>query len=212
MLPEYLVVAGLGAGVGGGELVSRYKDAPGRAVWTLGAAAYISLNAVASLSALALLHIFGVDFGLSGDDRAWTQVLTAGFGAMALLRSSIFIARVGDQDVPVGPAALLTQFLEAADRSVDRHRARERAKESGEIMAGIDYQVSRKALPLYCLWLLQNPDRTTADAIAQQVLKLDSEQIPDVVKSASLGLALMNLVGPGVLRTAVETLKDELKP
>lgn len=210
MLLEHLVALLLGGSVGAGELISRYKDSPARAVSCLGGLAYISLNAVASVSALALLKLFDVDLGAEGTERDWLQVLVAGFGAMVVLRSSLFIARVGDQDVGVGPSGVLTQFLDAADRAVDRSRATARTKQASELVQGLDYAKARAALPLYCLWLLQNPDRAAATALANQVKQLDQEEIPEAIKTASLAIALMNLVGPGVLKSAINTLEHDL--
>jgi hypothetical protein len=210
LAPENLIAIALGGSVGAGELISRYKDSPGRAVGSLGGMAYIGLNAVASISALALLRLFNVDFGASDTEAEWLQVLAAGFGAMVVLRSSLFIARVGDQDVGVGPSGVLTQFLDAADRAVDRSRAKARSNKAAELVKGLDFAKARAALPLYCLWLLQNPDRAAATALGNQVKQLDQEKIPDAIKTASLAIALMNLVGPDVLKSAIQTLKEDL--
>ena len=55
-VPEWdlVVVALLGACVGGGELASRYRDEPTKAIFTRPAMLYIALNAVAAMAAFPL--------------------------------------------------------------------------------------------------------------------------------------------------------------
>ena len=53
---DYLIVAGFGALVGIGELVSRYRDAPGRALIAGSAALYVAINALAAAGALGLIQ------------------------------------------------------------------------------------------------------------------------------------------------------------
>src|SRR5262249_11992187 len=98
---DYAVVAMLGALVGGAELVSRYRDAPARAVFNLPAAIYIALNVVASLAALIIIRIYGWTFGISSGAAAvrWGQVGCAGTAAMALFRTSLFTVHAGDRDI-----------------------------------------------------------------------------------------------------------------
>jgi hypothetical protein len=63
---DWIVVGPLGALVGVGELVSRYRDAPARALASLPAVLYVGLNVVAAVTALALSQLFGWNFGASG--------------------------------------------------------------------------------------------------------------------------------------------------
>ena len=96
---EWVTVAVFGALVGTGELANRYRDAPLQSLRSLPAILYIVLNVAASVGALALIHTFGWTFGVSGEASAgavrWTQVMAAGFGAMALFRTALFTVRAG---------------------------------------------------------------------------------------------------------------------
>lgn len=50
--------------------------------------------------------------------------VASGIGAMAILRPKFFIFRTtSDEEIPVGLAAILKSFLQAADRGIDRTRA-----------------------------------------------------------------------------------------
>jgi len=212
----YYVVAGvIGAGVAIGELVSRYRDAPVRAVFTFPAAVYIGVNAGASLAALAITRAFDWKFGVSGTsmdrDVRWTQALVAGFGAIALFRSSFFIVRVGDQDVGMGPSTFLTNILGAADRGVDRLRADERSKIVGEVMKDVDFAKAYQSLPAYALGLMQNVEPEVQAQLGRQVEALRGGSIPDPARVLLLGLLLMNVVGGAVLDSAVKALGDTIK-
>ena len=60
---EWLTVSIIGGGVGAGELIARYRDAPSRALGTIPAWIYIALNIAASIAAFGLIIGFGWDLG-----------------------------------------------------------------------------------------------------------------------------------------------------
>lgn len=138
---DYAIVAALGALVGSGELVSRYRDAPAGALRTGPAFLYVAINIAASVMALFVIRVFNWHFGvISGDAPVrWTQVGIAGTGAMALFRSSLFTVHVGDRDIAVGPVSFLQVFRDAADRAVDRLRAKERGEWVAKLMEGVEH-------------------------------------------------------------------------
>lgn len=210
----YLVAFAIGAGVGTGELVARYKDAPLRALTTPAALLYVLVNALASLSALILIKTFNWDFGLDPEDQralAATRMLVAGFGSMALFRSSFFMVRVGSSDVAVGPNSFLVIILAAADRAVDRHRASDRADSIGRIMEGVSFAKAKIALPLTCFALLQNVPTEEQQRVVQEIKDLTDADVTDSVKGLALGLTLMNVVGEDALTSAVDALGDEIR-
>ncbi len=158
---DYAIVAILGALVGGGELVSRYRDSPAGALRSRPAAFYIALNSLPSLAALFISRVFHWQFGVTSGDAAvrWTQVCVAGAGAMALFRSSLFTVHTGDREIGVGPSSFLQVFRAAADRAVDRLRARDRSLDVSHLMEGIAYDKAAHGRTAYCLALMQNvPD------------------------------------------------------
>lgn len=129
---------------------------------------------------------------------------------MMVFRSAVFTVRVGDEDVAVGPSTLLTSLLAAADRGVDRMQAKTRAHEAGEIMRGVSFAKSRLALPTYCLGLLQNVSAEDQADLRTAVDALAGSEMTDGQMALNLGLLLMNVAGPDVLRSAVDTLRDEI--
>jgi hypothetical protein len=210
----YLLVAVLGGVVAIGELISRYRDAPVRAVLTPSALVYTSLNAGASVGALALARAFDWHFGADGSANSTgvhvTQALVAGFGAIALFRSSLFIVRVGNKDVGMGPSAFLQSVLEAADRGVDRGEANVRSSVVSDVMRTVDFQKAHQSLPAYCLALMQNPPEGAQEQVGRQVEGLLAGKMTDSARALLLGLLLMNIVGGDVLRSAVNGLGRDI--
>src|SRR5438477_4604314 len=94
-----VIVLAIAILIGVGELVSPYRDAPLQALKTPQAALYIAINALAAIGALAALVIFGWTPASSSGPLVTRilRILTAGFGAMAVFRSSLFVVRVGEQ-------------------------------------------------------------------------------------------------------------------
>jgi hypothetical protein len=209
---DYVVAGAIGFLVGSGELIARYRDAPLRALRNWNAAVYVGFNLLASVSALALIHVFGWTFGAStdGDQLRWTQVLVAGFGAMALFRTSLFIVRAGDQDIGIGPVSFLQVILGASDRGVDRLLATQRAPMIAEIMDGLKFDEIRESLPAVAAALMQNLSPEDQAELGNQVKGLAGSAMPERAKVLNLGALLMNFVGEDVLRAAVTTLRQSL--
>jgi hypothetical protein len=212
-LVDYVIVAALGALVGSGELVSRYRDAPAGAVRTGPALLYILINLAASSVALFVIRVFNWQFGVASGPSAvrWTQVGIAGTAAMGLFRSSLFTVHVGDRDIAVGPSSFLQVFRDAADRAVDRLRAQARGATVDKLMEGIDYTKAYEGLPPYCLALMQNVSDEDQQKMLQGLSLLDKDpSIEPAIKVRILALQLMNVVGPNVLIASVDSLRKQL--
>jgi hypothetical protein len=139
-----------------------------------------------------------------------TQALVAGFGALAFFRSSLFIVRVGDQDVGMGPSAFLQSVLEAADRGVDRGEANVRSRVVSDVMRTVEFEKAYESLPAYCLALMQNVPDGVQTQVGRQVDAIRAGSMTDSAKVLLLGLLLMNVVGGDVLRSAVSGLSREI--
>lgn len=189
------------------ELVSRYRDAPSRALLNWPAALYVSLNGAAAAAVLALIHAQPGTFGVSA---RWTEVLSAGIGAMGLFRTSLFTVRAGDKDIAIGPATFLQALRDAADRAVDRLRAKARLLLMEDLMTGIDYQKASTGLSVLCLTMMQNVPDDEQQKLLKAAKVLDADPMGAAMKARILGLYLMGVVGPDVLTAAVGALRKEL--
>lgn len=210
MALNLIAVAAMGALVGAGELVVRYRDDPARALLSRAAHLYIAINLGASLATYGLILAFGWGFGQPAGSEAqrWLQVLIAGFSAMAVLRSSLFLVRVGDKDVGIGPSGVIEGLLGAADRAVDRRRGCERSEEVRRLLGGLEWEQAREELPALCLGLMQNAAPSEQKALANTVKELEAGDLEPEVRVYLVGLGLMNFAGAEVLKGAVEMLKD----
>jgi hypothetical protein len=213
---DYLVVGLLGGTVGLGELVSRYRLHAGFVMRHYITYIYVGINIAASIGALVLIHTFDWTFGVEsgGDAVRATQVLVASFGAMALLRSALFVVRIGDQDVAVGPGAFLTGLAETADAAlaqrIDLNEIATRAR-FARLALHISWDRAKLTLPVYTLALIRNVAADAQSELADQVQKLDQSNLDDHAKVATLGLTLINLVGPKVFAVAIDLAEAELE-
>lgn len=208
---EYAGVSLLGAAVGLGELVSRYKDDPWSAIKSWAGKIYLLINAAAAAGALGLILTYDWKLGASGDAVAPTRLLVAGTGAMALFRSSLFTVRIGNADVGVGPSTFLSLILAACDRGVDRKRAESRARDAWRVMHNVDYEKAQVSLPTVSLALMQNLDDNDQTLLANQLDRISKdEDISTHAKALALGLALSRAVGFSVLTEAKNSLGSEI--
>ncbi len=220
MLP-WVAVAALGGLLGATEIIGRYRDEPLKCLFTPPGIAYVVVNLCASLSAYALAQVFGwkIDLGTPTGQTAgaqtasaqWTMVLVTGLSAMAFFRSSLFIRKVGDKDVGIGPGAILATLLDVTDRYVDRLRGQARVADVDRIMKGLDFAKAAAELPPYCLALLQNPTDDMQRELKTSVDLIRSQPVDDDVKLRLLGLELLNLVGVKALEKAVDSLGSGIK-
>jgi hypothetical protein len=211
-----IVVFLVGAVVGIGELIARYRDEPRRAITTRPAILYVVINGLASVFALVAIVTFGwtASSTRTSEAQRLVQILAAGFGAMAVFRTSLFVVRVGNTDVGVGPIAFLQILLGATDRGVDRKRASDRATKVVTIMADLEPSLAYNALPAFAIMLMQNLTLEDQKAIGDQVKALiqPESDVPEQAKVLNVGLLLMNFVGEEVLEDAVRGIRGQLKP
>lgn len=209
----YLMVALLAALVGFSELLTRYRDDPMKLTGYTATIVYCAINASAAILALGVVRALDLTFGFAATDNIvyWLQILAAGTSAMVLLRTSVAKVRVHGVDVAIGPQAFLDALQAAADRQVDRRRAKDRESVVTPLMEDVDFDTASKILPPYCFQLLQNSSPGEEAAVAAEVLKYRELDLPDSVKARLLGLMLLSVVGKEVLKEAVDSLRPLLR-
>lgn len=213
MLVAYCGVALLGVLAAVGEIWSRYRDEPFDAVTSRAAVLYIAFNMSISILAFYLVReVFPLREPNPPSVRNLVvDGLLAGLSAMAFFRSSLFMVRLGDKDVPVGPAALIEVFRDVLDRDIDRVRAEPRASKVSEIMSDVSF--SRAYIPLTstALNLLQNVGSDERTRVEERVLALANQTgRNEESKALELGLILAGTVGFDVLQAAKETQKNHI--
>lgn len=209
---NYFFVLLIGATVGATELMSRYRDAPFQPLLSIPGALYMVVNAGAAILAYYLLGVLAGPLSDDGDKDAVYRVLLAGLSAMAFFRSGIFTIRMGDSDVAVGPNLVLQILLQSLDRTYDRIRATPRSECASSIMAGVEFDLAKEALPSFCLSLMQNVSQSERLAVAAEVKALaEAQTMSNEAKSLNLGLTLLNVVGERTLEAAVAALGGTIR-
>ncbi|HTS39303.1 MAG TPA: hypothetical protein VMH84_02010 [Xanthobacteraceae bacterium] len=199
----YVLVFAFGGLLGLTEILGRYSDSPRAAFNSPGAFFYVSVNAFASALALFLLIRLAPTV-----TNSIAQVLLAGLGAMAFLRSSVFRARVGDEEVAIGPAVILDTLLKFADAQVERGRAIDRATRIANVIQSLPLAQAGADLPRLCFALMQNlPAEVRQRVLDDITLIVTDTKRSDAVKAMEIGLVLWSRVGIGTLTGAVELLK-----
>ena len=210
----YFIVALIGAAVSFGEILARYPDAPQHVASDKPAWLYVALNAGAAVGALWLMRTFEwltFDETLPALQRATWEALAAGFGGLAIIRSALLRIRVADHDIDIGPAGLLSAVFHAVERSMDQSRARHRNRVVTEIMANVDFNKAKVALPDHCFNLLQNVSPELQYQVSQDLTAYDALQSMGMhQKSLHLGLVLLSIAGEDLLRDAVRTLGPQI--
>ena len=78
-------------------------------------------------------------------------------------------------------------------------------------MDGLDYDKAFRALPPFCLALMQNLSDEDQQRLAKTLAALNASDVEPAVKLRLLGLALMSAVGVDVLTAAVGSLKEKIR-
>jgi hypothetical protein len=207
----FLVAAmAISGGVGAVELMGRYRQAPVRAVLSSSGFLFVAVNVGAAALAWYLLHVWHPASAPYTTKDKVTEMFSAGFGALVLLRAAVLKVRVSESDVGVGPAALLDSLLLIADRGVDRREGVARARDVTRLVARDPVTVAN-LLGKYSLALMQNvDDRTGAEMTGAVKAVLDDETIPPAIKMDLVALKIGVVVGSDVLQAAALTLNDRL--
>jgi hypothetical protein len=213
MIVTLVCAAILGGVVGGAELVARYRDRPGQAVLSPSGLMYVFVNAVAALIALVAIETAGFQFGLPDDAPLVSlyvvQVVTAGLGSAALLRTSFTLAQ--DRGISMGPISLLHGLLKIVDGAMARKRALSRL--SGNELEDLSFardhaalaQLACHALPRFDLAEAQRLGELAADLLARA-------DLTDADKLDCFGLELSWLVGERALAKAADRLRARPEP
>lgn len=217
----FTLVFVFGVLVGIAELVSRHSDYRFRALATAPSLGYLFLNGLLSVFALTVIDYLrpqwlGYTFDAGGalikqPETIWL-VLTAGFGAAAFFRSSLFKIKTQDGEISVGPAIIIDILLDVIDEAVDRVIGNRRLKDMTEVMQNVDFAKASKSLPTLCFASLRRLSPEVQRQFALQLKELvDDPNMNGKVRALSLGLAIMNLTGKAILLEAVHQLGDDIR-
>jgi len=197
-------VVGLGTSLV--ELLSRYRDEPLKVIATSHFAwVYLLLNGFLALGAHALL-LDSSFVDVETEVRRAGLAVASGLGAAVILRSRVFSARLGDEQVSIGPGYVVDQLLGIIDAQIDRRRALQRVQIVVELMRGKDFDGSRIHSSTMITGSRQNLSLQEQKDLANQIREVVDRKIPDQEKSYALGFILLDFMGEEFLKAVAINL------
>lgn len=216
----YFFAALFGAATGVSEIIARYRDEPLLATVNRYGLSYAAANGGLSAAAFALLTRYSEQLLPTATGDWLLRAFSAGFGAMVVMRSKLFIFRSDDgKDYPIGPAIVMESFLRMLDRKIDRYRASRRQARVFTAMSDItDFETAADYLSASLL-SFQNLSEQEKAEIAAVIKEYTAAPWPTALKCAALGLAFLTIAGEenfdqviGSLRTYLATLAAQRGP
>jgi hypothetical protein len=207
--------------VGFSEIITRYRDEPLRATFNRYGILYLLINGALSGCAYFLLRAYGAKIFPAAQDPPLLAAIVAGFGAMAVLRSKLFVFRSDDgKDIPIGPDLVIGSVLRIVDRKIDRLRAARRqqlvfelAKRIAAVMGSESDFDNPNSFVSISLASFQN---LTTEEKQQIVSK--SEELreklkgkPSLFKAMVLGFVVLDIAGEENFRDIMQDLEDYLR-
>jgi hypothetical protein len=207
--------------VGFSEIISRYRDEPLRATFNRYGILYLVINGALSGCAYFLLRAYGTRILPAAQDPPLLAATVAGFGAMAILRSKLFVFRSDDgKDIPIGPDLVISSALRIVDRKIDRLRAARRQQLVFELATRIAKVMGSESD-------FDNPNSFVTISLAsfqnlgteekQQIVN-KSEELreklkgkPSLFKAMVLGFVVLDIAGEENFRAIMQDLEEYLR-
>lgn len=203
---DWVLAFFIGMGTALVELLSRYRDEPLKVIATSEFAwLYLLLNGGMALGAHAIL----LDSDLAQIDTTVSRATLAmgsGLSAALVLRARVFTARLGDEQVSIGPGYVVDQLLGIIDAQIDRRRALQRVSIVVALMEGKEFDGSRVHASTMILGSRQSLSLQEQKDLANQIREVEVRKIDDQEKAYALGFILLDFMGEGFLKAIAEKL------
>jgi hypothetical protein len=206
--------------VGFSEITTRYRDEPLRATFNRFGISYLMVNGVLSGCAFGLMRTYGQKIFPSAAEPPLLSAIVSGFGAMAVLRSKLFVFRSDDgKEIPIGPDLVISSLLRIMDRKIDRLRAAKRqqlvfdlAKRIAQA-AGTDPNFDNPnnfvLISLASFQNLSTEEKQQISATADQ-LQEKFKGRPTLFKAMVLGFVVLDIAGEENLSVIMQDLEEYL--
>jgi hypothetical protein len=191
------------------ELLSRYSQA-GHIFKVKQGVLYIAFNGIVSLLAFVFVNLFNND-NPNWDSFEIEKILIAGFGGMAVLRSTVMSVKVKDKKVDVGINAVAQIFLESTEKKFDTKSAEMKMEEIQKVMDGVIFDSAKLELQSLCSNFMENLSEEDNNQIIKEVDKLSGLDICEQNKSIQLGHILTKWLSIELLKKAIDSLGNNIK-
>ena len=147
--------------------------------------------------------------------------IVSGFGAMAGLRSKLFVFRSDDgKDIPIGPDLVIGSVLRIVDRKIDRLRAARRqqlvfelAKRIAAVMGSESDFDNPNSFVIISLASFQNlsTEEKQQIVIKSEELRQQLKGKPSLFKAMVLGFVVLDIAGEENFRAIMQDLEEYLR-
>ncbi|EDM76373.1 hypothetical protein PPSIR1_07400 [Plesiocystis pacifica SIR-1] len=204
----WLLAFAVGIGTSLIELLSRYRDDPFTVIATsLWAWVYLLLNGTMAIAAyfILLTSAYG---DLEAQPAGVSLAFVAGLSAAVVLRSRVFTAHVGDEQISIGPGYVIDQLLNVIDAQIDRQRALQRVQIVVAVMKGKDFDGAKTHASTMITGSRQNLTLQAQQDLANQIREVADRKIPNQERSYALGFILLDFMGESFLRAVAKHLPE----
>jgi hypothetical protein len=156
----------------------------------------------------------------SAADPPLLSAIVSGFGAMAVLRSKLFVFRSDDgKEIPIGPDLVISSLLRIMDRKIDRLRAAKRQQlvfdlaKRIALAAGADPNFDNpNNFVLISLASFQNLSTEEKQQISATTDQLQEKfkGRPTLFKAMVLGFVVLDIAGEENLSVIMQDLEEYL--
>jgi len=202
----------LGFLVGAAEVIARYKDEPLKVFYTFAGWGYSLFNGVISAIGYFILIRYQQSILPSITNDQLLLSLFAGFGAMFIARSKLFTIRTENGDsYPAGPDAVISTFLAAVDREIDRKRSADRQKIVFENVKQINQPDQAPLFIKVALGSYQNLSSAEKEVLSDIISEIQSDnQLPADLRLVAISFALLNISGEENYKQTMQSLKERI--
>src|SRR5882672_875814 len=177
------------------EILGKFRDEPLKVLKTGQCLIYHIFNGIIAMLALYILQVFNLAPSLETEEGQVKAVVFAGLGAMVIMRSKLFTAKIGDEDVAIGPEQVIKVFFNFMDKGIDRIRAQARIELVAKTMKNLDcVKVCEYSLTM--LEAAQTIDDEQRTKLKEETGKILNEfPLDPQLKSYRLGFLLLDQMG-----------------
>ncbi|MFW9876304.1 MAG: hypothetical protein ACFFG0_24675 [Candidatus Thorarchaeota archaeon] len=197
-----------GSIIGLAELLNRYPETK----YLFGATflisfGYIVFNGLISVLALFFLwHIKSIEINqvLKVD---FSNIFYAGFGGMAILRSSFFTINLNGQKVDVGFMQLINTFLYVIDRKISNTIAPKKLKEVSKIVGDTDFERYKYGILALSTTFTNHFTKNESEYLNKLIEELSTDStLTNWEKMLKLGSEVSKFCDTEMLKTVLETV------
>jgi len=203
-----LFVFAFGSIFGLAELINRHSNI--KLIFTLFLGwLYIGINGIVSIIAFLLIKYFKGP--IASTEIEITYIIVAGFGAMMILRSSIYSIKIKDKQVDIGLGQILQTFLNAIEKSFGTNSGELQMTEIEEIMRNVDFVKAKDSLTMLCVSYRDNFSQEDSESLNQSIESIANTSIPNKVKAMQLGKSISKFLSTKLLKKAVNILGNDIR-